>query len=129
MARTQGAAYEFIVLHEATEQLLGVMGLHRVDWSRRSAGLGYWIRQTAWGQGFAPEAAASVIEHGFRSLGLNRIEAHVALENKKSQRVVEKLGFQREGIARELEIIGGRPLDHYQYGLLQSEVVASEDLP
>ena len=128
IARARGTAYEFIVMHEATEQVLGVMGLHRVDWSRRSAGLGYWIRRSAWGHGFAPESAACVVEHAFRSLGLNRLEAHVALDNHGSQRVVEKLGFQREGVARELEIIGGRPLDHIQYGLLRREVVGVEDL-
>ena len=123
IARSQGTAYEFIVLREPTEQVLGVMGLHRIDWSRRSGGLGYWIRRSAWGHGFATEAAASVIEHAFRTMELNRIEAHVALENRRSQHVVEKLGFRREGVARDHEIIVGRPLDHIQYSLLRSEVL------
>ena len=43
----------------------------------------------------------------------------MALENHTSQRVVEKLGFEREGVAREVEFVNGRYLDHIQYSLLR----------
>ncbi len=107
--------------------MLGIVGLHRVDWSRRSASLGYWIRHSEWGHGFGTEAAGSVTEHGFRTIGLNRIEAHVAPANRRSCRVVEKLGFEREGVARDLELVAGRYLDHVQYSLLRREVMGRED--
>lgn len=112
-----------MVLLRDEERLVGVVGLHRVDWSRRAAGLGYWIRRSAWDHGIATEAAARTVEFGFRTLGLHRIEAHVATENRRSQRVIDKLGFRREGIARGIERLGGRYVDHIQYSLLRGEVL------
>jgi RimJ/RimL family protein N-acetyltransferase len=123
----RSATYEFAVLGDGTSRLLGVVGLHRVDWSRRSASLGYWIRSSEWTRGLGTEAAGCVTEYGFRTLGLNRIEAHVAPENVRSRRVVGKLGFKEEGIARDVEFVAGRFIDHVQYSLLRREVVGPED--
>ena len=72
--------------------------------------------------GYATEAAGALVEYGFRALRLHRIEAHVAPGNSASQKVVEKLGFQREGIAREFEFVNGRFLDHIQYSAMTWEV-------
>lgn len=127
LARLRSATYEFAALDDGTSRLLGVVGLHRVDWSRRSASLGYWIRSSEWGHGLGTEAAGCVTEHGFRTLGLNRIEAHVAPDNLRSQRVVGKLGFKAEGLARDIELVAGRFVDHVQYSLLRREVVGPED--
>jgi ribosomal-protein-serine acetyltransferase len=95
--------------------------LHRIDWMRRSAGIGYWIRRSRFGQGFATEACDAVLGHAFDALRINRVEALIALANKPSQRVVEKLGFTREGVAREAELIEGEVLDHFQYSLLDGD--------
>ena len=63
-----------------------------------------------------------MIEYAFHDLALNRLEVHVAPENLASLRVAEKLGFQREGIAREAELINGQYSDHVQYSLLRSDL-------
>jgi ribosomal-protein-serine acetyltransferase len=118
LARVQGTALEFLIAARESGEVIGVVSLHRLDPSRRSAGLGYWVRRSRQGSGFATEAAGAITGEGFRRLGLHRIEAHVATENRRSQRVPEKLGFTREGIAREIELVNGRWLDHVQYSLL-----------
>lgn len=123
LARARRASQEFAICAATTERILGVIGLHRLDWSRRSAGLGYWLRRSEWGRGLATEAGTCIVDYGFRALGLNRIEAHVAIGNGRSQRVVERLGFRREGIARGIERIGGLYVDHIQYGLLRGDVL------
>ncbi|MEE8558649.1 MAG: GNAT family N-acetyltransferase [Myxococcota bacterium] len=125
LARVRNVTYESAIV-DLEDHLVGIMGLHRLDWSRRSAGLGYWIRQSAWGHGYATEAGSRTIEHGFQALGLNRIEAHAALQNHASQRVLEKIGFRREGVARGLEALAGRYVDHVQYGLLRDDVLGPE---
>lgn len=114
-------SFEFVLELAASGTLLGIVSLHRIDWLRHSAGIGYWIRRSRFGQGFATEACAAVLGHAFDALRINRVEALVALANKPSQRVVEKLGFTREGVAREAELIEGAFLDHYQYSLLDSD--------
>lgn len=120
-ARTAWArhsAFEFVIEAPSGGPILGVTSLHRIDWLRRSAGIGYWIRRSRFGEGLATEASDAVLAHAFSALMLHRIEALVALANKPSQRVVEKLGFTREGVARDAEFVDGRFLDHIQYSLL-----------
>lgn len=115
------SSFEFVLEERATGRIMGMTSVHRIDWTRRCAGVGYWVRRTAWSHGYATEAADAALTHAFRTLLLHRVEALVALANKSSQRVVEKLGFTREGIAREAEFIDGRFLDHYQYSLLEGD--------
>lgn len=121
LAWTRRTAFEFVIEAPTGGPILGVTSLHRIDWLRRSAGIGYWIRRSRFGQGLATEASDAVLAHAFDALMLHRVEALVALANKPSQQVVEKLGFTREGVAREAEFVDGRFLDHYQYSLLEGD--------
>ena len=126
VSRSRRQNFEWLVQSADTEAFLGLVSLHRIDWGRHVAGLGYWTRRRAWGKGYATEAAAALVEYGFRTLGLHRIEAHVAPENRGSQQVVQKLGFRREGIARDFEFVNGRFLDHIQYSAMTWEVAGSQ---
>ena len=121
-ARARRQAFEFLVEDAESKRALGMVSLHRIDWQRRSAGIGYWVRRSEWGRGIASEAGRAVVELAFRECGLYRIEVHVALENKASQRVAEKMGLLREGVARGIEFVNGRYLDHVQFALLRSDV-------
>lgn len=124
VARLRRVALELVIEDRADATLLGVMSVHRIDWVRRCAGIGYWVRRAAWGKQVATEAAAALVDYSLRKLELHRLEAHVAPRNPASQRVVEKIGFTREGIAREFEYIDGEYLDHIQYSILRSEYLA-----
>jgi RimJ/RimL family protein N-acetyltransferase len=125
-AWSRQSAFEFVIELRDTGRVAGVTSLHRVDWVRASAGLGYWVRRSEWNRGIATEAAAAALAHAIGGLRLHRIEALVALENKTSQRVVEKLGFVREGVAREVEYVDSRYLDHIQYSYLRSDAEAAD---
>jgi [ribosomal protein S5]-alanine N-acetyltransferase len=59
--------------------------------------LAYRLTPTAWGQGIAAEAGAALVEHAFRALGLPRVVAVTYPDNRASQRVLEKIGFRRQG--------------------------------
>jgi ribosomal-protein-serine acetyltransferase len=115
------SAFEFVIELREGGRIAGVTSLHRVDWLRAAAGLGYWVRRSEWSRGLATEAANAALGHALGSLRLHRVEALVALENKASQRVIEKLGFTREGVAREAEFVDGRYLDHIQYSFLRGD--------
>lgn len=125
-ARTRRAAFEFVVQDVHSDAFLGMVSLHRIDWIRRSGGVGYWVRRSARGKGIATEAATAILQLAFQDCRLHRVEIHVALENPASQRVAEKMGFQREGIARGVEFVNGRYLDHVQYALLGSDTTPRE---
>lgn len=87
----------------------------------RSASLGYCLTETAWGQGYATEAARALLRWAFDTLDLNRVQAEADTRNVASARVLEKLGFVREGTLREDCIVEGVVSDSWVYGLLRRE--------
>ena len=89
----------------------------------RSGYLGYWIDREAAGRGMASLAVALVCDHAFSAVGLHRVQADIRPENEPSRRLVERLGFQREGLLRRYLDIDGDWRDHLAYALL------AEDLP
>ena len=87
-----------------------------------SATVGYWVDRNVAGLGIMPIALALVIDHCFGAVGLHRIEANVRPENAASRRVVEKLGFRREGVHLRYLFIDGAWRDHVCYALTREEV-------
>lgn len=79
-------------------ELVGAVSLVIGPYSPRTAELGYWIGHPYWGHGYATEAAAEVVRFGFETLDLLRIHASYMAGNEASGRVLEKLGFQPEGL-------------------------------
>ncbi|QDU74988.1 Putative ribosomal N-acetyltransferase YdaF [Bremerella volcania] len=105
----------------AGQEIVGVIGMHKIDWQNKSTSLGYWLAQKAQGQGIMTKACAAYISHSFTQLGLHRVEIRCATENTKSRAIPQRLGFTIEGTIREAEAIDGRYLSHVVYGLLSSE--------
>jgi ribosomal-protein-alanine N-acetyltransferase len=89
----------------------------------RSGYLGYWIDQSVAGRGMASLAVALVCDHAFSAVGLHRVQADIRPENGPSRGLVERLGFQEEGLLRRYLDIDGDWRDHLAYALL------AEDLP
>jgi len=91
----------------------------------RSGELAYWITPDEWGNGYATAASRLLLEHAFDALGLHRIEASAFSSNDASRRVLEKLGFTEEGVARRKALVDGEWTDVVRYGLLEAEWVDS----
>jgi [ribosomal protein S5]-alanine N-acetyltransferase len=87
----------------------------------RSAALGYCLSDAAWGHGYATEAAGAALGWAFEALALNRVQAETDTRNTASARVLEKLGFVREGTLREDCVVDGDVSDSWVYGLLRRE--------
>lgn len=87
----------------------------------QSCNLGYKVDERFNGQGIATKAIKAGNEYLFKTLKLHRIEANVMPHNLASIRVVEKLGFQQEGIAKKLLKINGQWQDHIRYALLNPQ--------
>lgn len=81
---------------KATGKLIGTMDL-RVDEANDNGEIGYTVNKAYWGQGFAPEAARTLLELGFEQLGLIRIYAVHDVDNPKSGCVMAKIGMKLEG--------------------------------
>ncbi|UVJ40215.1 GNAT family N-acetyltransferase [Arthrobacter sp. CJ23] len=83
-----------------------------------SGGIGYWVGRSHNGHGLASAAVAEVKELAFRELGLHRLQAETLLHNAASQRVLERNGFERYGMAPQYLKIAGRWQDHVMFQVL-----------
>lgn len=107
--------------HRASNHVIGLAGLS-YDARHARAALGYDLARAHWGRGLATEALAAVMRFGFETLNLNRIEAETIVDNAPSVRVLEKLGFVREGVRRAYSLEeDGLYHDDAIYALLRSE--------
>ena len=86
-----------------------------------SATVGYWTGVDYIRKGYMFEGLNLALDFCFETLRLRRIEAATMLNNEPSMALLEKLGFQAEGIAREMLCIDGRWQDHRRFGLLYND--------
>lgn len=100
---------------------VGVAGLHVIDWKNKKACIAVWLAENVQGKGLARLGFTEMINYAFHELGLNRLEAYVAVENTKPANVVLGLNFKQEGVLRKSEILHGKPTDFYVFGLLREE--------
>jgi [ribosomal protein S5]-alanine N-acetyltransferase len=110
-----------VITRPSDQAFIGWCGLVRWNPDFRSASLGYCLGETAWGHGYATEAARALLKWAFDTLDLNRVQAEADTRNVASARVLEKLGFVREGTLREDCIVEGVVSDSWVYGLLRRE--------
>jgi len=118
------SAFYFAVIEEETGELVGSCGLSGICAEHRRAGLGYWIRSSRTGNGFATDAARTVMRFGFEDLDLARIEIEVSVDNTASLRVAEKLGCVREGVLQQRLILPSGPTDTVMFAMLQGRAAA-----
>ncbi|XP_042458668.1 uncharacterized N-acetyltransferase p20-like [Zingiber officinale] len=84
--------------------------------------LGYVLAAAHWGRGYVTEAVRQAMAAVFRELpGLERVEALVDVDNRASQRVLEKVGFQREGVLRKSMLIRGTTRDTVIFSFLSTD--------
>jgi ribosomal-protein-serine acetyltransferase len=101
-------------------QPAGEIGYNTLS-EHKSTNIGYWLGKQYTGKGLVTKALKAMIADAFMIRGMNRVELGIAVENLPSQRVAEKLGFVREGIARQSEFLHDRFFDMVMYSKLKSE--------
>ena len=116
-----GTALQFVICDSASRQVLGSCLLFRFDEGSARAELGYVLGHAHWGQGLMFEALDALLTQAFGGLGLRRIEAEVNPANTASVRLLERLGFTREGLLRQRWVAKGATYDVSFYGLLRDE--------
>ena len=117
----EGTGARVAMQRESDGVFIGWCTLSRWNPDYRSASLGYCLDDVAWGRGYATEAVRGLLQWGFDTLDLNRVQAEADTRNVASARVLEKLGFLREGTLREDCVVNGEVSDSWVYGLLRRE--------
>jgi ribosomal-protein-serine acetyltransferase len=114
--------YDFVVVEQATGRFLGAVGINQINRVHDFANLGYWVRSSTTGHGIAVLAARLCARFGFDELKLHRLEIVVDVDNRRSQRVAEKVGATREGLARQRCKSGDTWRDAFMFSLLPIDV-------
>lgn len=105
------------------EGFVGSFGLKRLDWRARTGEIGYWVAPWASGLGFATEAVIAIARWFLVDEGFERLELRAAPGNAASQRVAEKAGFTREGVARNAGFIHAGRVDLVIFSLVRADFV------
>ncbi len=106
---------------------IGNVGLETIDWKNRHAEMGIMIGEKAyWNQGYGADAIRTLLGLAFREMGLHRVFLRVDADNGRGIHCYEKVGFQREGIMREMVFKEGAYGDQYLMSILESEFETNE---
>jgi len=117
-------SFSFLIFDSASNALLGGLTLGGVKRGvAQAATLGYWMGQAHAGKGRMTRAVRVAARYGFATLRLHRIEAACLPQNIASMTLLERNGFQREGLARAYLRINGAWRDHVLYALLEPEAI------
>lgn len=103
------------------EKIVGIISFHHLDQTNKSAHLGYWLAKTAQGKGLMTKCCRVLVNYLFEEMELNRVQINCNVENAKSRRVAERLGFQLEGILRQIEFCNDRYGDWAVYAMLEKD--------
>ena len=102
-------------------EIVGVAGFNEMNWSNKTAYIGYWLGEEYQGNGIMTKVARALTDYAFDELNLDKVEIRVATENRKSRGIPEKLGFVKEGSIRQAEWLYDHYVDHVVYGVLAEE--------
>lgn len=115
-----------MTLQEDPETVLGGVGVRIQSQDHRVADMGYILRKDQWGNGFGTEMATWAIAFAFNDLNMNRVWATADIRNTASQRVLEKIGMQREAHLRQDKFVRGAFRDSYLYAILREDFIKED---
>lgn len=116
-----GTGVRLAIERLADGRFTGWCHLTRWEPDFRSAAIGFCFTDAVWGQGYATEAAGAVLQWAYDTLDLNRVQAEADTRNIACARVLEKVGFVREGTLRQDCIVNGEVSDSWVYGLIEAD--------
>ena len=113
----------YLAFERASGRLVASIGLHRTDWLLPKTEVGYWVRTSEAGNGYASEGVAALTAWALESLGAKRVELVTDEQNTGSRRVAERCGFRLEGVLRNvMQSPNGKLRNSCIYAKLPAEV-------
>lgn len=118
-----GAGFVFMLTQRSEpSRFVGKIALNGIlRGAMLGAYLGYWMDEGVQGKGLVGEGIAAVLDFAFGAAGLHRIQAAIMPHNARSLRVIEKLGFRKEGFAERYLQIAGKWEDHVIFAMTREE--------
>lgn len=117
--------YTFAIEKKSDAEFIGLFGLKLGSEKYKRAEVWYKIHRNHWNKGYATEALNAVLNFGFKTLKLHRIEAGCAVDNLGSIRVLEKAGMTKEGRRKQILPLKSGWADNFEYAILETEYLKS----
>ncbi|TFF90489.1 MAG: N-acetyltransferase [Promethearchaeota archaeon] len=118
----KGTQFNYIIEIEINHhrKKMGAVSLWNMSWRHRRCEIGIWMLPKFWNKGYAKKALGLIKTVAFIHLKLNRLEAHIALQNNRSIKLFEQSGFKREGVLKEYLYFNGKLYDAFVYAFLKT---------
>jgi len=113
--------YTFAVVQNSNDKFVGLIALMLGSKKYNSAEVWFKLHPDIWGKGYATEALNKLLDFGFYTLKLHRIEAGCAVDNIASVKVLEKVGMHPEGMRRKTLSLKSGWSDNYEYAILETD--------
>jgi ribosomal-protein-alanine N-acetyltransferase len=104
-----------------SDRMIGSIGFHEINYINNRAEISYDLTREAWGKGIMSLAMNKVLDFGFGNMGINRIQASTVKENVASIKLLERCGFQKEGVLRNYRRHKQKFYDIEFYSLLAND--------
>ena len=101
--------------------LVGMCGFNTIDLLNKRGAIGYWLAEGYNGQGIMTRAVRGLVDYGFKQLELHRVEISAGVENVKSRKIPERLGFEEEALLKEYEFLYDHFHDLVQYRMMKRD--------
>ena len=123
--RARGERFQWVI--EAGGRPSGWITLVVGNWEHGLCEVGFALTSESQGRGVMTQALSLLLPDLFLNTRLERVEARCAIENFASKRVLEKVGFVREGVLRGYFLLQGNRVDHYLYAILRDDFLPPPD--
>lgn len=110
-----------VIKEDPVGMIVGALGAFWVSQPNGTMEMGYSIAEPFWGRGYIPEACKALIDYVFAEYAVERLQSRVFVENVASERVLEKLGFRKEGVLRSFVFRRNQWWDIAMWSILRSE--------
>ena len=117
----QTTCCRWVLVSRITGEPVGTCGFHKWDRHHRRAEIGYDLAPSSWRQGLMSEALTAALAYGFEDMALHRVDALVHTENTASLGLLDRLGFENEGLLRDYYYLNAKYHDHYILSLLRPD--------
>lgn len=128
-SESSNSSVRLAIVRQSDDQLIGTLGFHTISDLNRTAELAYDLAPAYWGRRIMPAAVQVLCNWGFSEAQFNRIQATVLETNANSVKVLERLGFEREGYLRAYRMVRGNPGNFWMYSLLHPGLVSPHQTP
>jgi ribosomal-protein-alanine N-acetyltransferase len=121
LAGEPNSPIHFALVSEPGSSLVATVGFHTISPLNGTAEITYDVAPSHWGRGIATAACRAATCWAFQAKGWHRVQATTVLPHVRSQRVLERCGYRKEGLVRNYRVVRGRPADYWLYSAIPGE--------